>query len=62
MATIVYSSRWGRYTPDWGPEYARAATFEVVGGRVWNRKTGTTPVFLHGNGRDEMTWIPGGEG
>jgi hypothetical protein len=41
----------------WNP---RANTFEVGDSRVYNRKTGSVPVFMHGNGRDDMAWIPGG--
>ena len=45
--------------PGWGPQYRRPATFEWGSGRVFNKKTGTFPVFVHGNGRDDMSWIPG---
>lgn len=33
-------------------------TFDIADGRVRNRETGTVPLFLHGNGRGDMSWIP----
>lgn len=32
-------------------------TFDFVTGRVRNKDTGTTPLFVHGNGRADMTWL-----
>jgi hypothetical protein len=43
----------------WNP---RANSFEVRGDRVMNLKTGGIPVFVHGNGRDDMAWVPGHDG
>lgn len=59
----VFQTTGHSHAPDWGPEFHRDATFEVRGDRVVNKKTGTAPVFVHGNGGDwdKMAWLPGGE-
>jgi hypothetical protein len=32
--------------------------FEVTGDRIYNRHTKTWPMFAHGNGGTDMTWVP----
>jgi hypothetical protein len=37
------------------------AFFAVEGDRVRNKVTGTLPLFIHGNGRTNLEWVPGYE-
>lgn len=32
--------------------------FGVAGGRVVNKLTGSRPLFVHGNGRTDLSWVP----
>lgn len=32
--------------------------FDIMGHRVQNKHTGSIPLFLHGNGRCDMSWCP----